>query len=297
MSAKNELVELMKAKGLNQTQVARAIGKSSAVISQYLNNKYDGDIASLENDIRSFIDRQHEKERSARICVKFIDTPTTRKAVDVIRMAHVEGDINVLYGEAGLGKTMICKAYVSKYRDALLIEADPGYTARVVLEELCNLLGLSTRGNMHELSEACINKLRDSGRVLIIDEAENLPLRALESIRRIHDKTGIGIVLVGMPRLILNLKGKCGELVQLYSRVGFALNLGHSLPGADIDVIASSVLPDGLNEDLSKALFNASKGNARRLFKLLRGAVRTSAMNDVPVSGHIVNQIAEMLIH
>lgn len=35
MSAKNELVELMKAKGLNQTQVARAIGKSSAVISQY----------------------------------------------------------------------------------------------------------------------------------------------------------------------------------------------------------------------------------------------------------------------
>jgi DNA transposition AAA+ family ATPase len=28
-------------------------------------------------------------------------------------MAHVEGDINVLYGEAGLGKTMICKAYVS----------------------------------------------------------------------------------------------------------------------------------------------------------------------------------------
>ncbi|WP_419057464.1 helix-turn-helix domain-containing protein, partial [Kluyvera georgiana] len=57
MSAKNELVELMKAKGLNQTQVARAIGKSSAVISQYLNNKYDGDIASLENDIRSFIDR------------------------------------------------------------------------------------------------------------------------------------------------------------------------------------------------------------------------------------------------
>lgn len=297
MSVKIELVELMKAKGLNQTHIARAIGKSAAVISQYLNDKYQGDTASLEIDIRSFIDRQREKERSARITVKFVDTPTTRKAMDVIKMAHVEGDINVLYGEAGLGKTMICKAYTAKFRDALLIEADPGYTARVVLEELCNLLGLSTRGNMHELSESCINKLRDSGRVLIIDEAENLPLRALESIRRIHDKTGIGIVLVGMPRLLLNLKGKRGELVQLYSRVGFSLNLGSSLPGADIDVIANSVLPDGVDDDLSKVLFTASKGNARRLFKLLRGAVRTSAMNDVPVNGHIVNQIAEMLIH
>jgi DNA transposition AAA+ family ATPase len=48
---------------------------------------------------------------------------------------------------------------------------------------------------MHELSEACIAALRDSGRLLMVDEAENLPYRALETLRRIHDKSGIGMVL------------------------------------------------------------------------------------------------------
>jgi DNA transposition AAA+ family ATPase len=72
----------------------------------------------------------------------------------------------------------------------------------VVLEELCGLLGISKRGNMHELSEACIAALRDSGRLLMVDEAENLPYRALETLRRIHDKSGIGLVLAGMPVLL-----------------------------------------------------------------------------------------------
>ena len=133
-------------------------------------------------------------------------------------------------GDAGMGKTMIMRRYATENLSAVLIEADPGYTARVVLEELCNKLGLAKRGNMHELSEAIIQALRDSGKVILVDEAENLPYRALETLRRIHDKSGIGIVLAGMPRLILNLKGKRGEYKQLYSRVGFALRMGDALP-------------------------------------------------------------------
>ncbi|MFB5082527.1 AAA family ATPase, partial [Raoultella sp. C349492] len=84
-----------------------------------------------------------------------------------------------------------------------LIEADPGYTALVLLQELCESLGLSKRGTIHELSESCITALSGTGRAVLIDEAENLPYRALEVIRRIHDKAGVGIVLAGMPRLIL----------------------------------------------------------------------------------------------
>jgi DNA transposition AAA+ family ATPase len=65
---------------------------------------------------------------------------TSRKGIEVIRLAHLDGEINVLYGAAGLGKTMILREYASRHRDALLIEADPGYTARVVLEELVDCL-------------------------------------------------------------------------------------------------------------------------------------------------------------
>lgn len=297
MSLQTELNELMSRKGYSQTQVARAFGKSPAVVNQYLQGKYQGDVDSIDELARSFIAREADKEKSRRITPRYIPTVTSRKGIEVIRLAHLDGEINVLYGAAGLGKTMILREYASRHHDALLIEADPGYTARVVLEELCGLLGLSKRGNMHELSEACIAALRDSGRLLMVDEAENLPYRALETLRRIHDKAGIGVVLAGMPRLIINLKGKRGEYQQLFSRVGLALNIGESLPQADISDIAISMLPDAENPDVSEALFRASNGNARRLFKLVRGVSRHSDISGNAVSAGAVRKFAEMLIN
>jgi len=287
----------MTRKGYSQTQVARAIGKSTAVINQYLQGKYAGDVPAIDALARSFINREVEKEKSQKITARFVPTVTSRKGMDVIRYAHLDGDLNVIYGAAGLGKTMILREYAAQHCDALLIEADPGYTARVVLEELCGLLGISKRGNMHELSEACIAALRDSGRLLMVDEAENLPYRALETLRRIHDKSGIGLVLAGMPRLIINLKGKRGEYQQLYSRVGFALCIGDSLPQSDITDIAVSMLPGAGSQDVSEALFKASHGNARRLFKLVRGVSRHSEISGNAVSAGAVRKFAEMLIN
>ncbi|MGX8812760.1 AAA family ATPase [Klebsiella pneumoniae] len=297
MSIHAELNDLMTRKGYSQTQVARAIGKSAAVINQYLQGKYAGDVPAIDALAHSFINREAEKEKSQKITARFVPTVTSRKGMEVIRYAHLDGDLNVIFGAAGLGKTMILREYAAQHRDALLIEADPGYTARVVLEELCNLLGLSKRGNMHELSEACIAALRDSGRLLMVDEAENLPYRALETLRRIHDKSGIGMVLAGMPRLIINLKGKRGEYQQLYSRVGFALCLGDSLPQSDITEIAASMLPDAGKADVSEALFKACHGNARRLFKLVRGVSRHSEISGNAVSAGAVRKFAEMLIN
>lgn len=297
MNIKQELTELMTRRGYNQTQVARAIGKSPAVINQYLQGKYTGDIPSIDELITGFISRENEKEKSRRITASYIPTLTSRKGMEVIRLAHLDGEINVIYGDAGLGKTMMLREYAATHREAILIEADPGYTARTVLEELCSRLGLNKRGNMHELSETCIAALSDSGRLLMVDEAENLPYRALETLRRIHDKAGIGVILAGMPRLIINLKGKRGEYKQLYSRVGLALNLGDALPEEDINAIAVSMLPDAENPDVSTALFKASHGNARRLFKLVRGVSRHSSISGHAVSAGAVRKFAEMLIN
>ncbi|KNC89682.1 AAA family ATPase [Trabulsiella odontotermitis] len=292
-----DLTELMARRNWSQTQVARAIGKSPTVINQYLHGKYPGDMASLERDIAALIKREADKEKGKRLTVAFVRTYTATRCLEVIRLAHLDCDINVIFGDAGMGKTMIMRQYALENPGAILLEADPGYTARVVLEEICARLGLNRRGNMHELSDGIIGALRDSGRVLLIDEAENLPLRALEVIRRIHDKAGIGVVLAGMPRLIINLKGKRGELKQLYSRVGFALALGDVLPRQDIDEIAASVLDDAQDPAVGEALFTASRGNARRLFKLLRGVHRHSQLNGVPVNAGAVRKFSEMLIN
>ncbi|UPQ37715.1 AAA family ATPase [Providencia rettgeri] len=297
MSIVNELTTMMNNKGWSQAQAARGIGVSTAVINQFLQNKYNGDVNAVEEKVRQFILREQERDKSRRIKPVYVDTLMARKGRDVIRMAHMDSDINVIYGDAGMGKTMIVRQYAKEHLDAVLIEADPGYTARVVLEELCNKLGLSKRGNMHELSEAIIQALRDSGRIILVDEAENLPYRALETLRRIHDKSGVGIVLVGMPRLILNLKGKRGEYKQLYSRVGFALRMGESLPEDDITNMITTMLPEASEPEVLNALYKACKGNARRLFKFLRGISNGSQISGQPIDVQMVHEFSEMLIN
>ncbi|ECA5645399.1 ATPase, partial [Salmonella enterica subsp. enterica serovar Saintpaul] len=284
MNVITQLKDVMDTHGYSQGQVARAIGRSSATMNQYLQGKYNGDIADMEERISNFIRRVREKQNALRIDERFVSTPTARKGLEVLAYAHQECEICVLYGAAGLGKTITLKEYARRDDAVIFIEADPGYTARTLLEELCGRLRLSKNGNIHTLIDLCVEKLKGAGRLLIIDEAELLPYRALEVIRRLHDKAGIGVVMAGMPRLITNLKGKRGEFAQLYSRVALALDMGNSLDREDFDQIAVDLMPEAEDQKIRNALYDQSKGNARRLFKLARGVYRTCDISKKDVS-------------
>ncbi|EGA3602750.1 AAA family ATPase [Salmonella enterica] len=292
-----QLKDVMDAHGYSQGQVARAIGRSSATMNQYVQGKYNGDIADMEERIGHFLRRVREKQNALRIDERFVSTPTASKGLEVLSYAHLESEICVLYGAAGLGKTMILKEYSRRDSNVIFIEADPGFTARTLLEELCGRLRLSKNGNIHALIEVCVEKLKDSGRLLVIDEAELLPYRALEVIRRLHDKAGIGVVLAGMPRLIVNLKGKRGEYAQLYSRVALALDLGNALARQDFDQIAVDLMPEAEDRKISDALYEQSKGNARRLFKMARGVYRMCDISKKDVTVTAIEKFSEMLIH
>lgn len=291
---KEKLLNHMNQSGLSQAAIGRALNVSTAVVNQYLQGKYKGDVASVDGVVDAYLARQFEKLKSGKITIPYVPTLTAKKISELIRVAHIDGEIVVIYGEAGIGKTSALKAYAASNSDVVLIESDPGYTAKVILEEVSKALGLGHHGSIHTLSERIIERLKDSGRLLLIDEAELLPLRALEVLRRIHDKTGIGLVLSGMPRLIVNLRGSRGELVQLYSRVGLALALGTALPDNDLRDISASVIGD--DEDVIQALIKACGGNTRRLTKLLRGVKRLSAINNRPVSAEMVDGYSKMLI-
>ncbi|WP_370558591.1 AAA family ATPase [Edwardsiella tarda] len=292
-----QLKDVMERHAYSQAQVGRAIGRSGAVINQFLQDKYTGDNADLESRIESFINREIEKEKAKRITARFVETNTARKGLEVLAYAHQECEMCVMYGAAGLGKTMILREYAARNKGVLLIEADPGYTAKTLLAELCRQLGIKARGNIHELIDACVRELRGSTQLVMIDEAELLPYRALEVLRRLHDKSGVGVVLAGMPRLLINLKGRGGEFAQLYSRIALGFNLGDTLSREDFNLLATGMMPEAQDEDISNALYERSMGNARRLFKLARGVYRICDISRANVSVKAIDKFAEMLIH
>ena len=185
MDIRTELQELMQKKNYSLKDVAIATGAAKSTINMWINKTYNGDNSNITDKINNFI--QREKER----CIDelpIVETSIVKYIAEIGRLCHTKGRIGVCAGKAGIGKTVAVKEYLKNYIDAILIESDSGYTAKSLLLEIHKRLSLSAKGSVYDLMGEVVNKLNQSGRLLIIDEAENLPYRALEITRRIHDK-------------------------------------------------------------------------------------------------------------
>lgn len=279
--------------GMTQTQIANAIGKSVAVVNQYLKGTYKGKVDEIDQAVTRLLERHQDKVVERRFNSDFVLTYAAERCLDAVYVAHTEGEIVVVTGAAGLGKTVALKRYVEMNPETIFIEVEPSCSAKVLLKTLCQQLGVNDTGVEHDLFTRITNKI-GRGRLIIVDEAELLSTKSLEYLRRIRDLTKCGMVLAGMPRLIVNLKGKYGELAQLYSRVGVCCDLGNALVAEDVAMLAEKGLG---TDEFNSLLFNLSKANARRLNKLMRGAVRIAEINQRALDEAIIKRYAEMLIN
>lgn len=290
MSVEN-LKQYIQQTGISQNKIAVMLGVSSAVVSQYLKGEYKGDVATVDKKVTQMLERQADKARDVKS--DFVLTPTARDIFNVCGMAHAMADINLVIGEAGLGKTVTLKEYAKTVDNVLLVEVEPTFSPKVLLVELCNKLGIVPSRSNHDNLANIVDKLKGSDKLIIIDEAELLAYKSLEIVRRIHDMAGVGMVLAGMPRLRANLRGKKGEYKQLYSRIGFVRDLSDRLPMEDIAMLCEATIGTGeFNTHLNKS----SHGNARRLNKLLRGVNRLATINKRPIDEAMIVKFETMLI-
>ena len=274
--------------------VARAVGVSQSALSQYMNGSYPGNTARIEEMIAQFLERDSEKQKNPKRNIEFVKINNAKRIFEVLRMAHLDGEIAVITGDAGLGKTFSVREYARVNRDVILIEANLSYSTKTIIQELHRKTGGDGAGSINQLMKDVIERLRESGRMLIVDEGEHLPTRALDLLRTINDQTGIAVVLTGLPRLMHNLKGRRGEHAYLYSRVGLVLRI-HELEGEDVKAIVTSYFPgaNGVTEDFEKIC----QGNARRLSKLLLRTQRISEINGGKLTHKMVQLAKELIVN
>lgn len=291
MDIRAELRDLMERKSYSMAFIATATGLAKSTISMWLNDNYNGKNDKIMDVINNFI--QREKERSNQEELPFVETSIVKYIFEIGRLCHTKGKIGVCAGKAGLGKTVAVKEYTKNFLDSILIESDSGYTAKSLLLEIHKRLGLTGRGSVYNLMSEVVTKLNNSGRLLIIDEAENLPYRALEITRRIHDKTGVGVLLVGKNVLFENLRGFNNQYDQLYSRVKYHKLLDRLMP-QDITKILESINQDA---DLCETYLQYSNGNIRKLEHLISHSVAVAKFNaKLKVDKSVIKSTSKLLM-
>ena len=165
----------------------------------------------------------------------------------------------------------------------VLIEATCHTSAKVLLEDLCEALKIDATGGLNTKLKAIARFLKSSDKVIMVDEAEHLPLKALEDLRRIYDFSRTPLILCGTEILLKNLMGKNKELRQLFSR------------------ICGKWCMQGLSKDESekiytKEIFPYCKGNFRSSAKLYKKALRLAELNGCPIDENVVARALDMVI-
>ena len=162
-----------------------------------------------------------------------VHTKTVDRIISAIGFAKISGDISMIYGEAGLGKSVALKEYIGTHSDALYVELmNCDKSTKGVCERLIDCMGLCAYGSDRNLIKSIIEYQERHHKIIILDEAQHLSINALENLRSINDKTCTGIVICGNPTVYDRMHGKGqAHFAQLYSRIGIRLEV--TPPGID----------------------------------------------------------------
>lgn len=294
MDLREQLTEYIEKSDITQSAISRALGINQGRLNQWLLGKYTGSNEKIEEAVKSFLALQEERAAQKAQEIIFCPTKNAKKTFELARFCHLMRKIGVLYGDAGLGKTIAINEYAKQNPDVILFEANLSFSTKITIAELHQATGLTGIGSIHQMFEDIVERLKGTGRLIIIDQAEYLPYRALELLRSIYDKAGIGILLVGMPRLISNLKGMHGQFKQLYSRIIMAGKL-ERMTEDDVKLILQNNIQE-YDQDTLKNCVDLSKGNGRVLSNILEVSKHISKINKRKLDSEIILQTARLLI-
>ena len=302
--------------GLSQEAAAGQIGISGAALSQWLRGVYKGDAEAVADKAAGWLASRADR-RALRAGLPeappWAETPLAKKALAALAHAHLASDLAVVYGAAGLGKTVAMRRYAGLRPNIWTATAtEAASSVAACLARVAAAMGLrldQRQRSAAAIEAAVVERMAGSGGLLVIDEAQHLPTRSLEELRALHDASGCGVALVGSDPFWLQLSGgRRPEFAQLFSRVGMRVRLGRpgagdaaalldawGLSGSGLEGAATAIATrHGALRGLTKALARAheiargkavSEAHLRAAWKALAGETLPAARNGAPNQG------------
>lgn len=226
--------------GLSWPQVGKLCDVASSTLSLFATGKYTGNNATIAAKVLAYRDRraaQAELAADAPIVPRWYETPTAQRLSSLLRWAQ-SGEIVLIVTTPGIGKTKVAERFEAYDPNVWLATMSPS-TAGVatMLIEVAEAIGLGEiKGSPQQLSRQIKARVSGKNGLLIVDEAQELTDKALNELRSLHDKTNVGIVLMGNENVVGQIDGRKSALAQISSRFSIRHVQVTPLPG-DMDVM------------------------------------------------------------
>lgn len=243
--------------GLSELSVSKQTGLGHTTvynaISGPLNKTDPAKIGKLDTHLRelNMWMEADARRRATRPDAPFVFTRVARRIINAAKGAIRNSTIAICIGPAGVGKTTVAHHLYETTTGAIYMRIGrrEGNSPQL-RRRLADLAKASTRHRLPKalkqlpVSERVYEKLRNSNRLLIIDEAHRLADDGLEYLRDLYDETNIPILLLCTLDLWQRIQADADEdHGQLFSRIGCV----ETIAGTDVDV---DTTPGGGNSKL-----------------------------------------------
>ena len=296
----------IKDKKLSRQEVASRIGISRSMLSQYLSGTYSNPISVEERLIpyltdqgigidakdttgNPFYEEEHPLYQSA----------DTRRILAVCGTCQEYAALGVIAGKSGFGKTHTLHHY-ARLPKVAYIECDDTMGRKDLVDSLEQALGLNQGyGSLYRRTEvitAHINK--NPGWLILVDEADKLISKStqkkMEILRKLVDKSKVGMVIAGEPQLI-------PMLIAYDNRFANRSDLSYVLNGLSsteaTEYLSHLPMEQQAQEELIQRACNKRNGCFRLLDRTLTNVIRLAKdQGAVKITMDIIEEASDMMM-
>lgn len=284
MTAKEILEKYRENEGndMSQREIADKLGWSPSTLSMVLSGSYANQAAKEEEMARVLLNIGSLSAEGFTPILVREQIIATKDFMDVYALCNglanpdssLTASIGLVIGDAGMGKTTAVQRFAAEHAAAAYV-LYMGFNRNALFKEIAEaVVGRSARSYYDNL-QLIMGATRIYRKLIIIDEADRMPLSMLEDLRTLNENGRVPILLVGEPKLASTVK----KADRIESRIRKPRITFSPIDAPTLATLYDECCGLKLSEKVTKTLLKMAHGDFRVAANDMQNLVRIMNIN------------------